>query len=333
MDVDDMLLLSVIVPVYNVEKYLDRCVASICGQTYRAIEVILVDDGSGDGSGRICDEWAKKDARVRVLHVENGGVSRARNLGMEAARGDYICFVDSDDWLDLDYFAAAVPVLEKERPKLLLNNYVIDDGNGNVVCKFPQTAEVFRMGAEEAFFQMATGSHFGWEPFASFYEANDSLKTKFPTDIAYGEDLLFRFRFTKAYPGLYVYQWLPKYHYFTRPDSAVNSYAVHRKADDLRVLEAVMAETEARTRSLLLGKEYAPRLVNRYLEGTRSADERDRAAARQAREKISRHFFAILRCPEAIFTIKLKSCVCLLPTSLALLADAVYKRIKKAAAG
>ena len=124
MDVDDMLLLSVIVPVYNVEKYLNRCVASICGQTYRAIEVILVDDGSGDGSGRICDEWAKKDARVRVLHVENGGVSRARNLGMEAARGDYICFVDSDDWLDLDYFAAAVPVLEKERPKLLLNNYV-----------------------------------------------------------------------------------------------------------------------------------------------------------------------------------------------------------------
>ena len=94
--------------------------------------------------------------------------------------------------------------MEKERPKLLLNNYVIDDGNGNVVCKFPQTAEVFRMGAEEAFFQMATGSHFGWEPVASFYEANDSLKTKFPTDIAYGEDLLFRFRFTKAYPAVCV---------------------------------------------------------------------------------------------------------------------------------
>ncbi|MFV0635182.1 glycosyltransferase family 2 protein [Mitsuokella sp. WILCCON 0060] len=91
--------ISVIVPVYNAEKYLDRCVKSILGQTFSDIELILVDDGSPDKSGELCDRWAKEDNRVRVIHQENAGAGAARNAGLAIARGHYINFVDSDDWI------------------------------------------------------------------------------------------------------------------------------------------------------------------------------------------------------------------------------------------
>ncbi len=92
-----MSLISVIVPVYNVEKYLDACVESIVNQTHRELEIILVDDGSPDRCPEMCDEWTKKDGRIKVIHKENGGQGEARNFGIEIARGDYIGFVDSDD--------------------------------------------------------------------------------------------------------------------------------------------------------------------------------------------------------------------------------------------
>lgn len=93
-------LISVIVPVYKVEAYLDKCVQSIVDQTYRNLEIILVDDGSPDNCGAMCDAWAEKDSRIKVIHKENGGLSDARNAGMAAATGDYIGFVDSDDWIE-----------------------------------------------------------------------------------------------------------------------------------------------------------------------------------------------------------------------------------------
>ena len=92
--------LSVIVPVYQVEATLDRCVASIVGQTFSDLEVILVDDGSSDRSPQLCDEWAAKDSRVRVIHKTNGGLSDARNAGLDVATGDFVTFVDSDDYLE-----------------------------------------------------------------------------------------------------------------------------------------------------------------------------------------------------------------------------------------
>lgn len=94
------LLISVIVPVYGVEQYLDRCVKSIVNQTWRHLDIILVDDGSPDSCPAICDEWAKRDDRIRVVHKANGGLSSARNAGLDIASGDLIGFVDSDDWID-----------------------------------------------------------------------------------------------------------------------------------------------------------------------------------------------------------------------------------------
>ena len=93
-------LISIIVPVYNVEQYLSRCVDSLVNQTYHNIEIILVDDGSPDRSGEICDEYAKKDKRVKVIHQSNGGLSDARNTALDIAKGDYLMFVDSDDWIE-----------------------------------------------------------------------------------------------------------------------------------------------------------------------------------------------------------------------------------------
>ena len=93
-------LISIIVPVYNTRQYLDKCVESIVKQTYDNIEVLLIDDGSTDGSDKLCDKWLKKDNRIKVYHKRNGGLSDARNFGLEHATGEYIGFVDSDDWVD-----------------------------------------------------------------------------------------------------------------------------------------------------------------------------------------------------------------------------------------
>ena len=104
-------LVSVIVPVYKVEKYLDRCVNSILKQTYNNFELILVDDGSPDKCPEMCDEYAKKDLRVKVIHKENGGLSDARNAGTAIAKGEYITFIDSDDWVLTDYIETLLDLL------------------------------------------------------------------------------------------------------------------------------------------------------------------------------------------------------------------------------
>lgn len=107
-------LLSIIVPVYNVEQYLRKCIDSILSQTYTDFELILVDDGSTDNSGKICDEYALKDNRIIVLHKENGGVSSARNCGLDIAKGDYIAFADSDDYVDSKWLDNFISVLKDE---------------------------------------------------------------------------------------------------------------------------------------------------------------------------------------------------------------------------
>lgn len=107
--------ISVIVPVYNVEQYLHRCIDSILAQTFTDFELLLINDGSTDKSGKICDEYAKKDKRIRVFHKENGGVSSARNVGLDNAKGEWVTFVDSDDWVEINYFS-----------DLMKDNYIAD---------------------------------------------------------------------------------------------------------------------------------------------------------------------------------------------------------------
>ena len=111
---DDNALISVIVPVYNVENYLYKCISSIITQSYGNFELILIDDGSIDKSGEICDSFSEKDNRIKVIHKVNEGVSSARNYGLKQARGEYICFVDSDDYVLNDYLLNLINCADKD---------------------------------------------------------------------------------------------------------------------------------------------------------------------------------------------------------------------------
>lgn len=155
-------LLSVIVPVYNVEDYVGRCVDSILNQTYRNLEVILVDDGATDSSGAICDAFQEKDSRVRVIHKENGGLSSARNTGLEAATGEYITFVDSDDWIEADGYAHLMELMFRYGVKLVCGgNYNVDGATGErTLALCPEKEEV--ISAEEF-----VGRMFLWQGFDS----------------------------------------------------------------------------------------------------------------------------------------------------------------------
>lgn len=117
-------LLSVVVPVYNVEKYLDRCIKSIINQTYKNLEIILVDDGSKDNSGIICDKYASKDKRIKVVHKENEGLSEARNTGIRLSKGQYITFVDSDDYIDKRMYEILISDLEKYEVDIATCDYL-----------------------------------------------------------------------------------------------------------------------------------------------------------------------------------------------------------------
>lgn len=128
----DQQLISVIVPVYNVEKYLCQCLDSIVSQTWKNLEIVLVDDGSTDGSGHICDEYAKNDSRIIVIHKANGGLSSARNSGLDIATGEYIGFVDSDDWIEPTMFEDLLAGFSVSNHVLLTNGmiYQYDDRTG-----------------------------------------------------------------------------------------------------------------------------------------------------------------------------------------------------------
>lgn len=118
---------SVIIPVYNAEKYLRKCLDSVLAQSFADFEVLLINDGSTDGSGKICDDYAQKDARVKVFHKENGGVSSARNLGLDNATGDWIVFVDSDDYVEKNYFEVINNNLSQEIDVLVFSYWKIVD--------------------------------------------------------------------------------------------------------------------------------------------------------------------------------------------------------------
>ncbi len=112
--------ISIIVPVYNAERYLDKCIESILGQTYTDLELILINDGSRDNSCVICDRWSEKDSRVRVIHQNNKGASATRNVGLDVASGEYICFVDADDWLEKDMVEQVCKVMDENAVDMVL---------------------------------------------------------------------------------------------------------------------------------------------------------------------------------------------------------------------
>ena len=128
-------LVSIIVPVYNVQQYLDRCLKSLVGQTYQNIEILLVDDGSRDSSGELCDLWGTRDDRIRVFHKKNGGLSDVRNYGLQRANGEYVCFVDSDDWCDTKYIEVMYGALAETGSDIIECDYLCVDSEKDAVSE------------------------------------------------------------------------------------------------------------------------------------------------------------------------------------------------------
>lgn len=116
-------MVSVIVPIYGVEEYLDKCIQSICNQTYSDLEIILVDDGSQDACPKMCDEWSQRDSRIIVIHQQNGGLSNARNTGLYASSGEYILYVDSDDYIKEDMVEALVKAINEYNADVAVSTY------------------------------------------------------------------------------------------------------------------------------------------------------------------------------------------------------------------
>ena len=124
-----MVKVSVIVPVFNVENFIEKTLASICNQTFSDLEIIIIDDGSKDQSGEICDQYAKKDSRIRVFHQQNQGITKTRNTGIQLASGDYLCFVDSDDWISENFIAVLVAASDRNKADIAFTNHSIVNHN------------------------------------------------------------------------------------------------------------------------------------------------------------------------------------------------------------
>lgn len=216
-------LISIIVPVYNVEKYLSKCIESILHQTYKNWELLLIDDGSHDNSGKICDEYALNDSRIKVFHKANGGVSSARNLGLEKALGDFIMFVDSDDWIgekcleictkeiienDLDAlqfgFTAVFP--NQETPRIKESTSILNGG------EYIQT------------------NSFNVCVWGGIYKKKiiDDYKLKFIQQLKLAEDQIFTLNFFKHTQRI-KYIDKPMYYYLQRMDSAIHT----QKSNDM----------------------------------------------------------------------------------------------------
>ena len=145
--------ISVIVPIYNVEPYLRRCIDSIINQTYKNLEIILVDDGSTDGSGEICNKYEQQDERIRVIHKKNGGAADARNKGLEVMTGKFVSFVDSDDWIEYNFYENMIEQAIKYNADIVVSNYNYVSDNGDIICRYEKNDKV-RYNTEEAMNEM-----------------------------------------------------------------------------------------------------------------------------------------------------------------------------------
>lgn len=212
-------MISVIVPVYNVEQYLDKCVESIVNQTYKDLEIILVDDGSPDNCPAMCDKWAKKDSRIKVIHKKNGGLSSARNAGLDIAEGDYITFVDSDDTIDLVMYDTMFNLFDKNVDMVMCGHQKIDVGTAPQKCIVDNVDAVMLEEdaiAEEIFGNLNNSSC------NKIYRMSTLAKLRFQYGIFHGEDLIFNLQFIKNCKAVVKCNY-NFYHYYTRNGSITRS--------------------------------------------------------------------------------------------------------------
>ena len=244
-------MISVIVPVYKAEKYLDRCVSSILNQTYKDLELILVDDGSPDGCPEMCDRYAQADSRVKVIHKKNGGVSTARNAGLDAATGDYIAFVDSDDWIEPEMYQKMMEAAMAHDCDVVMCDCVKD---------FADHSEVYSHDIRSGFYDSAQLKKEHYPHLLIMenveYPATISNVTllwrstlntpaqRYQPGIRYSEDLLFGAKLLRKASSFRYLKGEAFYHYVMNPASATHTF-VPDKWKDYRLLHScIRAEFE-----------------------------------------------------------------------------------------
>lgn len=223
-------LISIIVPIYKVEKYLNRCIDSILNQSYKNIEVILVDDGSPDNCGKICDEYLLKDNRIRVIHKENGGLSSARNAGLDIATGDYIGFVDSDDWIEPKMYETLIENVIKYNAQISVGGVVdlLEEGNKYTSIKstFDGNIKIECLNKEDAMKKFFLGSWSAWD---KIYKREVHEKIRFPEG-EINEDEAIAMQILDNCEKI-VYTNEVFYNYIKRSDSITTSEFSEKKLD------------------------------------------------------------------------------------------------------
>ena len=212
-------LISVIVPVYKVEKYLEKCIESVLKQTYTNLQIILVDDGSPDNCGKICDEYAKKDSRIEVIHKANGGLSDARNVGISKAKGRYIGFVDSDDYIKEDMYEILLNLIKKyDADVSICNLYDVIDGNECIRNKENGIREYSRLDILKKVLLDKNIQSYAWN---KLYEKELFDEIKYPIGKKYEDIGTTFYLFEKC--NKIVVTSEPEYYYLKRADSLVNN--------------------------------------------------------------------------------------------------------------
>ena len=199
-------MISIIIPIYNVSQYLNECIQSVVNQSYKDFECILIDDGSSDGSEMICDQWAQKDSRIKVIHQSNQGVSKARNRGIAEAQGEYITFIDSDDWIDPNYLNELFQPIEKYNVDLVVCGLQQQYNNGTFQN---YSYKKKKIKIEKQFTNEFTDINkqfllFG--PVIKLYRKSIIQKHNihFPPEYTYGEDLLFNYSYLEYVKAIYI---------------------------------------------------------------------------------------------------------------------------------
>ena len=243
--------ISVIVPVYNTEQYLPRCIDSILGQSFADFELLLVNDGSTDRSGAVCNAYAEKDSRIRVFHKENGGVSSARNMGLDNARGEWITFVDSDDELLPDGLQTMLDGVTPDSG-MVMCGFVEYDTNG-AVLEYERDEKVYNLSKSESVLWLYNGLgevyfYFGY-PFARLFRRShiEACSLRFDTFIAIKEDTLFVMQYICRSKGHTRMNAKPVYRYNHREGSAMSEVkkGFNRKdVDSFRAFVAMKHEAE-----------------------------------------------------------------------------------------
>lgn len=225
-------LISVVVPVYNVEKYLCRCIDSIVYQTYKKLEIILVDDGSTDDSGNICDFYSKQDKRIKVIHKKNGGLSDARNTGIKKAKGKYITFIDSDDFINKHYISILYNNLIKYNADISCCNFKIFNNKlprYDIIQRKEKLVNLFN--SEDAINNMFYEKQINNSASCKIYKTSLFKNIFYPLDI-YFEDMATTYRiFQKAKIITFIDDGL--YYYYQRNDSILHQINM-KKLNDLK---------------------------------------------------------------------------------------------------